>query len=120
VAEEQPQLLLGEINVYQAQGDGVRGQVPDSVPGVLPLKSFDDGQLAAPRHARLPVMTKGGQPGGRHRLNASVSRLRGPGRGVPNGAWARSPVVNFLRLPAPAFTLADAAFTVARSRALIV
>src|SRR5215470_3013508 len=37
VAEEQPQLLLGEVNVHQRQGNGVKGRVPDGIPGVLPL-----------------------------------------------------------------------------------
>ena len=35
-------LLLGEINVHQRQGDGVEGQVPDCVPGVLPLVRHGD------------------------------------------------------------------------------
>ena len=42
LAQEQGELFLGEIGVYQGQGNAVEGQVPGSVPGVLPLVRHGD------------------------------------------------------------------------------
>ena len=41
-AQHQQQLLLGEIEVHQRQGDRVEGQVPGRIPRVLPLVRHGD------------------------------------------------------------------------------
>ncbi len=41
-AQHQQELLLGEIEIHQRQGDRVEGQVPGRIPGVLPLVRHGD------------------------------------------------------------------------------
>ena len=41
-AQHQQELLLGEIEVHQRQGDRVEGQVPGRIPGILPLVRHRD------------------------------------------------------------------------------
>ena len=42
LAQEQHQLLLGEVGVDERQRDAVEGQVPGGVPGILPLVGHGD------------------------------------------------------------------------------
>ena len=42
LGEHEVELALGEVGVDHAQGDGVEGQVPRRVPGVLPLVGHGD------------------------------------------------------------------------------
>ena len=42
IAQHQQQLLLGEIEIHQRQGDRVEGQVPGRIPRVLPLVRHRD------------------------------------------------------------------------------
>ena len=92
-AQEQHELLLGELRVDPGQGDHVKGQVPGGVPGVFPLVGHGDHvaveQVRASRALRPLLRDSGG--GGRFGIARRASPRRRSGRTASSRAGPRRP-----------------------------
>ena len=72
LAEQQEQLLLGEVGIDAGEGDHVEGQVPGGEPGVLPLVRHRDD--VPDEHVRPAGVAALGAAGRRHRVRRIPGR----------------------------------------------
>ena len=61
IAQHEQELLLGEIEIHQRQGDRVEGEVPGRIPGVLPfVRHRDDVGVEHVKPIHVPNAAPGG------------------------------------------------------------